>query len=209
LTAGQGAARLNGWLRRIPVGPLYAVLLLPAAWWIWRGVTGRLGADPVRALEQELGLFALQLLIAALCVTPLREITGVSLLRFRRCLGLSAFWYACLHLAAWLSLDRQFDWARILEDLTKRPYVILGMTAFVLLIPLAATSSNAAIRRLGPLRWRALHRLAYPATLFAAIHFIWLVKAWPLEPLAYGAGVLALLAWRLRGRMARRGSVGA
>lgn len=112
----------------------------------------------------------------------------MTLLRFRRCLGLSAFWYACLHLAAWLSLDRQFDWARILEDLTKRPYVILGMTAFVLLIPLAATSSNAAIRRLGPIRWRALHRLAYPATLFAAIHFIWLVKAWPLEPLAYGAG---------------------
>lgn len=192
-------AAINGWLRRIPVGPFYALLLIPGAWWFWRGVTGRLGADPVRALEQELGLFALQLLIAALCVTPLREITGVSLLRFRRCIGLSAFWYACFHLAAWLSLDRQFDWTRILEDLTKRPYVILGMAAFLMLIPLAATSSNWAIRQLGGLRWRRLHRLAYLATALAALHFIWLVKAWPFEPLAYGAGVLALLGWRLRG----------
>lgn len=202
-------AKLNGWLRRVPTGPLYAILLIPGAWWFWRAVTGRLGADPVRALEQELGLFALQLLIAALCVTPLREITGLSLARFRRCIGLSAFWYACCHLAAWLALDRQFDWTRILEDLTKRPYVILGMAAFLTLIPLAATSWDGAIRRLGGRRWRRLHRLAYAATALAAIHFIWLVKAWPFEPLAYGAGVLALLGWRLRGLVRRAGHVGA
>ncbi|HMQ94224.1 MAG TPA: protein-methionine-sulfoxide reductase heme-binding subunit MsrQ [Amaricoccus sp.] len=202
---------LNAALRRLPVWPFYWLGALPAAWYFWNGLQGRLGADPVKALEHEYGLIALQFLIAALCVTPLREIAGINLLRFRRMLGLMAFSYACLHLAVWLGLDRQFDWPRIVADLTKRPYIILGMAAFLMLVPLAWTSRDAALRRMGPVAWRRLHRLAYPATALAAIHFVWLVKAWPLEPLLYAAGVAALLGWRaLRGRRrrARRPALG-
>jgi len=202
---------LNTALRRLPVWPFYWLGALPAAWYFWNGLHGRLGADPVKALEHEYGLIALQFLIAALCVTPLREIAGINLLRFRRMLGLMAFSYACLHLAVWLGLDRQFDWPRIVADLTKRPYIILGMAAFLMLVPLAWTSRDAALRRMGPVAWRRLHRLAYPATALAAIHFVWLVKAWPPEPLLYAAGVAALLGWRaLRGRRrrARRPALG-
>lgn len=187
---------LNGALRRVPVWPLYLFGFAPAAWYLWLGVMNRLGADPVRALEHEYGLLALQLLIAALVVTPLRDLTRINLLRFRRGMGLMAFYYAALHLAVWLALDRQFAWTRVLGDLTRRPYVILGMAAFLMLVPLALTSNDRALRRLGGMRWRRLHRLAYPATALAAIHFVWLVKAWPLEPLAYAAGVAALLLYR-------------
>lgn len=200
------AERINAMLRHVPVGPLYALGFVPAAIYFWLALQNRLGADPVKALEQEYGLIALQLLIAALAVTPLRDLTKLNLLRFRRWMGLMAFYYAAMHFAVWLVLDRQLDWPRVLEDLTKRPYVILGMTALVLLVPLALTSNNAALRQLGTMNWRRLHRLAYPATALAAIHFVWLVKAWPPEPLLYAAGVAVLLLYRaLRGRI-RSGS---
>ncbi len=204
--------RINGGLRRVPVGPLYVIGLAPGAVYFWLALQDRLGADPVKALEHEYGLLALQLLIAALAVTPLREQTGISLLRFRRCIGLTAYFYVAMHIAVWLVLDRQLAWPQVVADLTKRPYVILGMTAALLLTPLALTSSNAALRRLGPPVWRRIHRLAYPATALAAIHFVWLVKAWPPEPLLYAAGVAALLVYRalprglrMPGRAAARG----
>ncbi len=190
------AERINAGLRRVPVWPFYVAGFVPAAVYLWLGVQNRLGADPVAVLEHETGLIALQLLIAALVVTPLRDLAGINLLRFRRMLGLMAFWYAAMHVTVWALLDRQLDGAAILEDLTKRPYVMVGMAALLLLVPLAATSSNWAVRRLGPLRWRRLHRLAYPATALAAIHFVWLVKAWPPEPLVYAAIVAALLLYR-------------
>lgn len=191
------ADQVNAMLRRVPTAPLYALALVPAALDIRAAVANTLGADPVRTLEQNLGLTALQLLIAALAVTPLRTWTGVNLLRFRRMLGLSAFFYAVMHVAVWLVLDRQLRWAEIIADLTRRPYIIVGALAFVLLVPLAATSSAAAIRRLGGAGWRRLHRLAYPATLLAAAHYVWLVKAWPPKPLLYAAVVVVLLAVRL------------
>jgi len=197
-------------VRRVPVGPLYVIGFAPAAVYLWLAVTNRLGADPVKTLERELGLIALQLLVAALAVTPLRELTRVSLLRFRRFLGLMAFYYAAMHLAVWVVLDRQLDWPRIAEDLVKRPFVIVGMAAFLMLVPLAATSWDGAVRRLGAAAWRRLHRLAYPATALAAIHFVWLVKAWPLEPLVYAAAVAALLGYRaLRGRIRPAARAGA
>jgi methionine sulfoxide reductase heme-binding subunit len=195
------ADAINGALRRVPVWPFYVLGFLPAAIYLRLAFANRLGADPLKVLEHELGLIALQLLIAALCVTPLRELTRVNLLRFRRMLGLMAFYYAAMHFSVWLVLDRQLDWPRILQDLTKRPYIILGFVALLMLIPLAATSWNGAVRRLGGAAWRKLHRLAYPATALAAIHFVWLVKAWPLEPLIYAGIVAALLGWRwARGR---------
>jgi sulfoxide reductase heme-binding subunit YedZ len=200
----RAADRINGWLRGVPVGPLYVVALVPAAHDLWLAFGDRLGADPVKELEHRLGLAALQLLVAALAVTPLREATGVTLLRFRRMLGLTAFAYAVLHFAVWLLLDRRLAWGEIAADLTRRPYVVVGFAALLLLVPLAATSWNGAVRRLGGAAWRRLHRLAYPATLLAAVHFVWLVKAWPLEPLLYLAAVLLLLGWRLVPRRCRR-----
>ena len=200
----MAAAAINGALRRVPVWPFYLIGLVPAVAWFRLGVLDRLGADPVKVLEHETGLLALQFLIAALVVTPLREITGVNLLRFRRMLGLMAFAYAALHLSVWLVLDRQLDWPRILEDLVKRPYVILGMAAFLMLVPLAATSWDGAVRRLGAAAWRRLHWLAYPATALAAVHFVWLVKAWPPEPLVYAGIVAVLLGWRALPRRPRR-----
>lgn len=199
----MGAAdRINDALRRVPIGPLYALGFAPAAVYFWLALQNRLGADPVKVLEHEYGLIALQLLVAALAVTPLRDLTRINLLRFRRWMGLMAFYYALMHFSVWLVLDRQLDWPRIVEDLTKRPYIILGMSALLLLVPLAATSTNWAVRRLGGMNWRRLHRLAYPATALAAIHFVWLVKAWPPEPLLYAAAVAGLLLYRaLRGRL--------
>ncbi len=186
------ASHINGALRRVPVWPLYALGFVPAIYYLWLAIENRLGADPVAVLTHQSGLIALQLLIAALAVTPLRDLAGVSLLRFRRMLGLMAFWYVTMHLTIWLALDRQLDWPRIGEDLIKRPYIMLGMAAMVLLVPLAATSSDWAIRRMGAARWRGLHRLAYPATALGAVHFVWLVKAWPPEPLVY-AGIVGIL----------------
>jgi sulfoxide reductase heme-binding subunit YedZ len=200
----MATAAINGALRRVPVWPFYLIGLVPAVAWFRLALLDRLGADPVKVLEHETGLIALQFLIAALVVTPLREITGVNLLRFRRMLGLMAFAYAVLHLSVWLVLDRQLDWPRILEDLVKRPYVILGMAAFLMLVPLAATSWDGAVRRLGAAAWRRLHRLAYPATALAAVHFVWLVKAWPPEPLVYAFIVAVLLGWRALPRRLRR-----
>jgi sulfoxide reductase heme-binding subunit YedZ len=190
------ADSLNAVLRRVPVWPFYILGFVPAATWLWLAVQNRLGADPLQELEHNLGLTALQLLIAALAVTPLREQMGVNLLRFRRMIGLMAFFYVVMHFSVWLVLDRQLAWGEVVKDLTKRPYIIVGFTAFLLLIPLALTSWDGAVRRMGALAWRKLHRLAYVATALGAIHFVWLVKAWPPEPLIYAGIVFLLLAYR-------------
>lgn len=187
---------LNAVVRRMPTGLVYFGALVPGIVWWWLALNNRLGPDPVRALEHEFGLLSLQLLIAALCVRPLREIAGLNLLRFRRAIGLMAFFYAAMHFTVWLWLDRQLDWPRILADLVKRPYIVIGFAAFLVLIPLALTSNNWSVRRLGGAAWRKLHRLAYPATALGAIHFVWLVKAWPPEPLIYAAVVGLLLLYR-------------
>ena len=188
--------RINGAARRVPVGALWLIGLLPAAWFLYLGLTGGLGAEPIKALEQELGAVALQLLIAGLAITPLRQHLRINLLRFRRAIGLLAFTYVAMHLAVWLLLDVQ-DAARIWEDIVKRPFVTVGFGAFVLLIPLALTSNDLSLRRLGP-RWRRLHRLVYPAVVLGAVHFIWLSKGFQIEPLIYLGVILGLLALRLR-----------
>lgn len=126
-------------------------------------------------------------------------------MRFRRAVGLLAFLYATMHFFVWLAFDRQLDWPRILEDLTKRPFIIVGFAAFLMLVPLAVTSNNLSIRRLGGEYWKKLHRLAYPATALAALHFVWLVKAWPPKPLIYAAIVASLLLYRAIPRRFLRG----
>jgi len=188
--------RINTALRRIPAWVIYAMAPLPVIWLVWQGFIGGLGVEPIRALEHELGEIGLQLLLAGLCVTPLRRYLGLNLLKFRRALGLVAFFYITLHLLVWLVLDVQIP-AQIWADIVKRPYITVGMLAFVLMVPLALTSNNASVRRLGA-RWRRLHWLTYPVAVFGALHFVLLAKGFQIEPLIYLT--LALLLLALRGR---------
>ncbi|PTW44559.1 protein-methionine-sulfoxide reductase heme-binding subunit MsrQ [Rhodovulum kholense] len=191
-----GVQRVNIALARLPTWPVYVAGMLPAAWAVWLGATGGLGVEPINALENRLGLLALQFLIAGLAVTPLRRWTGLNLIRFRRALGLVAMGHLVLHLTVWLVLDLR-DWGLIWADIVKRPYITVGMLAFALLLPLAATSSNRAIRSLGPLRWRRLHRLVYLAVPLGGLHFVMQAKGWQIEPLVYLATTLGLLALRV------------
>lgn len=188
------ADAINRTARRMPTWVVYLALALPAPWLFWLGLTGGLGVEPIKALEHEYGELALQLLIAGLCVTPLRRFAGVNLLKFRRAVGLMAFFYVAAHLLVWLVLDVQLL-GQIWADIVKRPYITVGMAAFALMTPLAVTSNNRAVRALGP-RWRALHRLTYVVCLLGALHFVMLTKGFQLEPLVYMALVLSLLALR-------------
>ena len=187
--------RLNTVARRVPTWVVYIVGLLPIPWLLFQAQTGGLGAEPIKALEKELGLLALQLLIAGLAVTPARRYLRLNLIRFRRALGLLAFIYVSLHLLVWLVLDVGIL-SQIWADILKRPYITIGMAGFACLVPLAATSNNFSIRKLGA-TWRKLHRLTYLAAILAGVHFIWLVKGFQIEPLLYMAGILALLVLRL------------
>jgi len=193
--------RINQTLRKLPEWPLYFIGFIPAVWLLWLGVNGGLGVEPIKTLEQNLGRIALQFLIASLMVTPLRRYAGLNLLKFRRALGLLGFGYICLHLTTWLALDMVFLWGQIVEDLTERPFVIIGMTVFVLLLPLALTSTKKWIRRLGP-RWQKLHRLVYLAVPLAGIHFLMQERVWTGQLIIYlilAFGVVAVrMAWMRR-----------
>ena len=197
------AQRINLILSNVPAWPLYIIGVLPPAWFLWLGLTGGLGVEPIKALEHRLGEFALQVFIASLAITPLREWTGVNLIRFRRAIGLLTFFYVALHLLVWLVLDVQIL-SQIWADIVKRPYITVGMAAFVLMIPPAVTSNNLSIRKLGPKRWKQLHKLSYIAAVLAALHFVMLAKGFQIEPLVYLGIVLALLAARLRWPVKKR-----
>lgn len=188
---------INASLRRVPPLVIYIAGVLPFLWLVWLLVNGGLGVDPVKAIEHQLGKWGLQLLVAGLAITPLRRFTGVNLIRYRRAIGLLAFFYITLHLATWLALDLQFRWAEIWADIVKRPYITAGTAGFLAMIPLAITSNAASVRRMGAKAWQKLHRLTYFAVLAGAIHYIWLVKAWPPEPIIYLVLVIILLATRL------------
>lgn len=194
---------INQGLRKLPAWPLYIVGALPPVWLFIAGLTGNLGVDPVKAMEHQMGEWSLWLIIAGLCVTPLRRFAGINLLKFRRAIGLLAFFYILGHLLVWLILDVQIM-SQIIADIIKRPYVTVGMGAFVLLIPLAITSNNWSIRKLGP-RWRKLHKLVYLAAILGGIHYIMLVKGFQIEPLIYTGVILGLLALRLKGRAKAKG----
>jgi len=192
LRASDRVERLLGW-------GIYVVGLLPAAVYFALGASGSLGADPVRAFEQALGLWALRFLILTLMVTPLRELASVNLLRFRRALGLLVFWYVAMHFAVYLLLDRGLYWDAILGDIAKRPFITLGFAALVLLVPLAATSNRLSIRKLGK-RWKSLHRLVYAVVILASIHFLMATKVLEVTQLVHVGLLVLLLAWRLMPR---------
>jgi len=191
------AQAINTALRRVPPLAIYVVGVVPLLWLVWLLVNGSLGIDPVKRIEHQLGEWGLQLLVAGLAITPLRRFTGVNLIRYRRAIGLLAFLYIALHLTTWLVLDIQLRWAEVWADILKRPYITAGFVGFVAMIPLAVTSNNQSVRRLGAKTWQNLHRLTYVAVLAGAIHYIWLVKAWPPEPIIYLILVILLLSTRL------------
>ncbi len=190
------AEAFNARLRSVPPGSLYLVAALPALWLIAKVMTGQAGADPVKALELGFGRWGLKLFIAVLAVTPLRRLAGINLIRWRRPLGVMAFVYVVLHLATWLVLDMGLLWQQALGDIVKRPYITLGMVAFLMMLPLAMTSNDTSVRRLGGTRWRRLHRLTYPAAILAAIHFVLQGKVWMPDAVLYLLIVASLLLLR-------------
>jgi methionine sulfoxide reductase heme-binding subunit len=172
--------------------------VVPLAAILTRAWRDDLGPDPIAQALNQLGLIALVFLIAALGCTPLKAMFGWTWpMRIRRMLGLLAFFYALLHVITYTALDQGLDWRAIVDDIVKRKFIFFGFSTFVLLIPLAATSTNSALRRLGYVRWKQLHRLAYLAPALAVLHFIWRVKLDVREPVAYGLVLAALLSVRL------------
>ncbi|WLS02104.1 protein-methionine-sulfoxide reductase heme-binding subunit MsrQ [Shinella oryzae] len=175
---------------------LYAVGLLPAVWGFWLGATGGLPGNPVKEFEHLLGLWALRFLVATLAITPLRDLFGINWIRYRRALGLLAFWYVLMHFLTYMVLDQYLNFAAIIDDIVRRPFITIGMAAFVMLIPLALTSNNWSIRKLG-LRWVKLHRLVYVIAAAGVLHFAMSVKVVGLEPWTYITLVALLLLYRL------------
>lgn len=179
---------------------VFVLAILPLAWLVWGAAADKLGANPAEYLERSLGDWTLRFLCLTLAVTPLRVITGTpALARFRRMLGLFVYCYAVLHLLAYAWFDMGFDLAEIAKDIPKRPFILVGFLAFMLLTPLAATSFNGAIKALGARRWQALHRLVYVVAGLAILHFFWMRagKNDFAEVAVYAAILALLLGWRL------------
>ncbi|WP_339114063.1 protein-methionine-sulfoxide reductase heme-binding subunit MsrQ [Thioclava sp. GXIMD2076] len=197
------ASPINRATRHLPTWVVYLAGLIPLAWVVWLVLSGGIGVDPVKGIEHRLGKIALWFLIGGLVISPLRRITGVNLLRYRRAAGLLGFFYVALHLMAWIVLDMALLWSQLLPDLYRRPYLLFGIAAFALLIPLAVTSNNASIRRLGK-NWRRLHWLVYPAVGLGLLHYLWQMKVISGEgwiwTLVFVALLGARLFWRFRGR---------
>lgn len=182
-----------------------ALALLPLGLGVYWLLADRFGANPIEAATRHLGWWGLVLLLVSLGVTPLRQLTGWNrVIRLRRMLGLVAFLYVGLHLTSYVGLDHFFDRDAIWEDIVKRPYITVGMTAFLLLVPLAVTSTDGWVRRLGGRRWQRLHYLVYLIAALGVVHYFLLVKADLREPILFAAALAALLGYRVRRRAARR-----
>ena len=182
------------WLRPA----VFTGALVPLAALVIRAARGTLSADPIAEILNLFGLLALIFLIATLALTPLRKLTGWPWpIRIRRTVGLFAFFYACLHFTTYVAVDQSFHLHSILDDIVKRKFIYVGFTAFLLLIPLAVTSTNGMVRRLGAVRWQRLHRLVYVAATLGVIHFIWRVKKDITQPATYGVVLAALLGFRV------------
>lgn len=201
------AQNINIVLRRVPAWLLYLIGVLPPVWLFYQAVTGGLGVDPVKALEHEIGKLGLQVLIFGLAVTPLRRFTGISLLKFRRAIGLIGFFYIFLHLLVWLVLDVQIL-SQIWGDILKRPVITVGMAGLLLMIPLAVTSNNLSLRKMGAANWRRLHKLTYGAVLLGGVHYTMIGKVWQPEALIYLGVIALLLATRLKWRRRKKRSAG-
>lgn len=189
---------VNRWSRRVPTWVIYLLGLVPFIALVVQLFAGALGVDPVKALEHRLGELGLQFLIAGLAITPIRIHLNINWIKFRRAIGLLSFFYISAHLLVWLVLDIQLLWGQIWADILKRPYITIGMFGFLLMVPLAITSNNASLRKLGAAAWRRLHKITYLAVLAGALHFVMVVKGWQVEPFIYLGIILLLLALRIR-----------
>lgn len=184
------------WMTRVIKPAVFVLCLVPLAWLLWDGFNHHLGANPVEKLNHRTGIWALRLLLITLAITPLRRLTAWNILiRLRRMLGLYAFFYACLHFFTWLVFDHFFDVNEIVKDIIKRPYITVGFSAFVMLIPLAVTSTKRWMKRLGS-RWARLHQLVYVIATAGVLHYLWLVKADVRAPVIYGLILAVLLTYR-------------
>lgn len=184
------------WKDRLVSGAVWLACAAPLLWFVAQGFTGDLGANPIQYVLRQLGVWALRFICITLAMGPLAKLLKApAIIRYRRRVGLWAFAYVCLHLSTYIGVDQLFDWPTIGKDIAKRPYITIGMAAFVLLIPLAVTSADTLRRRLGPRRWKRLHQLIYLIAPMGAVHYFLLVKADHRPPLAYGAVIAVLLAW--------------
>jgi sulfoxide reductase heme-binding subunit YedZ len=191
----------NKWTKVV----LFLVCLIPLGGLTWRALGHGLGANPVEFIQLTTGRWTLRFLVFTLFITPFRKLFNLpDLIRFRRMLGLFAFFYVCLHFLTYLGPDQSFDLGAMWKDVAKRPFITVGFLGFLLLVPLAITSTAGWIRRLGGRRWRILHRAIYFAAFAGVIHFYWKVKSDVRSPLFYGALVAILLLWRLGDWFSRR-----
>jgi sulfoxide reductase heme-binding subunit YedZ len=183
---------------------IFALCLVPVGRLSWLALRGALGANPIEYVTHDTGDWTLIFIVLTLSITPARKLLArPQLIRFRRMLGLFAFFYGCLHLSTYLVLDKFFDIPEILQDVGRRRFITTGFIAFVLMIPLALTSTAGWIRRLGGKRWQMLHRLVYATAVCGVVHYYWLVKSDVRKPVSYGIAVLILLGYRLAGSMKR------
>ncbi len=187
---------------------IFPVCLIPLARLGWYGYTDQLGANPIEFITRSTGTWTLIFLLVTLCVTPLRKISGwQALIKLRRMLGLFAFFYASLHFATYIWLDQFFDLQSIYKDVLKRPFITIGFIGFMMLIPLALTSTNAMIKRLGGKRWRRLHQLVYFIAICAVVHYWWLVKKDITQPAIYAGALAVLLGYRLMAMLPKSGAL--
>jgi methionine sulfoxide reductase heme-binding subunit len=187
---------------------VFLICSIPFADLLWRFIKGNLGINPVETLQHGTGDWTIRFIVFTLCITPFRKLFKLpDLIRFRRMLGLFAFFYACLHFLTYLGPDQSFDLAGMWKDVYKRPFITVGFLGFVLLIPLALTSTAGWIRRLGGKRWQMLHRAIYVTAICGVIHYYWLVKSDVRKPVFYGSLVAILLLWRFGGWLSKRRSL--
>jgi sulfoxide reductase heme-binding subunit YedZ len=196
--SAKRSAASNRLIRFVLKPAVFLLCLMPLGWLGWLATTGGLGVNPIETVNRGLGDWALRFLLITLAISPAKEIFGWPLvMRFRRMLGLFAFFYVALHLSSWIGLDQFFAWPHIWADIVKRPFITVGMFAFAMLVPLAATSTSGMIKRLGAKRWKRLHMLVYPVGALVVFHYFMMVKADVREPLIYAAVLALLLGWRM------------
>ena len=188
---------VNGAVRKLPAWLIYVGAAVWVGWEFYLAATNQIGPEPINTLERTYGAMGLKFLVAGLLVTPLRNWTGINLIKFRRAIGVTTFFLILAHFCVWAILDVQ-TFSRVWMEIVKRKYVTVGMAAFVMLIPLAMTSNNMSLRKIGPLAWRKLHKLTYPIGILAGIHYLWLVKGFQIEPIIYMTIILGLLATRIK-----------
>ena len=189
---------INTTLRKLPAWVLYILLTLPIPYLFYSAATGGMGVEPINALEREMGELELKLIILGLAITPVRKYLKLNLLKFRRAIGVMAFVYVSVHLGIWVVLDMSLRFEQMWTDIWKRPYITIGMVAFLGMIPLAVTSNNRSLRKLGGAVWRKLHMLVYPIAVLGGVHYIMVQKVWETEPMVYLVVILALLATRIK-----------